>query len=109
MRLRHYPPPAGRFDTKVIIRHLNFSGLQPDQITQLFTPANFVHDLRATVADGLLFQVEGSISLSSDPPFHFFYGGPGDGAITVVARDTDGGAFKRQFPALLATAARRAG
>ena len=109
MRLSHYPPHAGRFDTKVMIRHFNFSGSQPDQITQLFTPANFVHDLRATVADGLLFQVEGGISLSSDPTFRFFYRGPGDGAITVVARDTDGGGFRRQFPDPFATAARRAG
>ena len=62
----------------------------------------------AEVANGLLFQVEGSIPLSSDPTFHFFHGGPCDGAITVVARDTDGGAFRRQFPAPLATVARRA-
>ncbi len=54
-----------------------------------------------TVADGLLFQVEGGISLSSDPTFRFVYDGPGDRAITVVARDTDGGAFRRQFPAAL--------
>ena len=101
MRLRHYPPHAGRFATKVMVRHPNFSGLKRDQITQLFTPANFVHDLRVTVAEGLLFQVEGGISLSSDPTFRFLYDGPGDGAITVVARDTDGGAFRRQFPAAL--------
>ena len=96
MRLRHYPPHTGRFDTKVMVRHLNFSGVQPGQITQLFTPANLVHDLRVTVADGLLFQVEGGISLSSDPTFRFFYDGPGDGAITVVARYTDGSAARRR-------------
>ena len=74
MRLRHYPP-SRRFDTKVMVRHPNFSGLQRDQITQLFTPANFVHDLRVTVANALLFQVEGEfLSAAIRPSASFMMG-----------------------------------
>jgi sulfur-oxidizing protein SoxY len=90
--------PDGRRRAQVMLRHPNYSGLQRDQVTQLFVPANFVHELEVRQGGELLFRVEGGISISEDPAFRFAYTGS-DAPLEVRARDTDGREFQGTFPA----------
>jgi len=95
MRFRVF---ADRGDAQIQVRHPNYSGMQMDQITRLYTPAWFIEKLEVRQGEKTLFSMEGGISISEDPTFRFSYGGTGDPVI-VEAEDNEGRAFKRTFPA----------
>lgn len=90
---------AGRREAQVMIRHPNYSGMQRNQITQLFIPAYFVHELDIYLGDERLIHMEGGISVSEDPTFRFSYDPNGATSFRVQASDTDGGRFEENFPA----------
>ena len=95
MRFRAF---ADRGEAQVQLRHPNFSGLQMDQVTRLYTPAWYVESLRVHQGDKLLFSMEGGISISEDPAFRFTYAASGE-PVTVEAKDTEGRVFRQVFPA----------
>jgi sulfur-oxidizing protein SoxY len=96
MRLRHFADPAhGRREAQVMIRHPNYSGLQRDQVTQLFVPAHFIDVLEVKQGDDLLFRLNGGISLSENPVFRFDYTDNGAPDITIEAHDTEGNVFRQ--------------
>ncbi len=82
---------------QLMIRHPNYSGLQRDQITQLFVPAMFISNLEVSQGDDPLFIMEGGISISENPIFRFNYQDNGATTISVNATDTDGNAFEEIF------------
>lgn len=87
-----------RREAQIMIRHPNYSGLQRDQITQLFIPAHFIDHLEVWQGDELLFTMDGGISISENPVFRFAYNDNGATALTVKATDTDGNAFEKVMP-----------
>jgi sulfur-oxidizing protein SoxY len=95
MRFRAF---ADRGEAQVQIRHPNYSGLQMDQVTRLYTPAWYVESLTVRQGDRPLFSMEGGISISEDPTFRFTYAASHE-PVTVEAKDTEGRAFKQAFPA----------
>ncbi|WP_417729319.1 quinoprotein dehydrogenase-associated SoxYZ-like carrier [Roseovarius sp.] len=102
MRLRHFdsaPVQIGsRRDAQLMIRHPNYSGLQRDQITQLFVPAHFIQDLTVWQGDEMLFSLTGGISISEDPVFRFSYTDNGTPDLRIQAKDTDGNMFEELLP-----------
>ncbi len=82
-----------RREAQIMIRHPNYSGLQRDQITQLFIPAHFIDSLEVRQGNDLLFTMTGGISVSENPVFRFFYQDNGAEALTVKATDTEGNEF----------------
>ncbi len=85
---------SNRFSrVQLMIRHPNYSGLQMDQITRLYIPAEFVNKIEVKQGDDLVFAMEGGISLSEDPAIQFSYE-PSGGDIHVDAGDTDGRKFE---------------
>ncbi|MEO1308914.1 MAG: quinoprotein dehydrogenase-associated SoxYZ-like carrier, partial [Pseudomonadota bacterium] len=68
MKLRMFGEPARistpRREAQIMIRHPNYSGLQRDQISQLFIPAHFIDTLKVRQGDELLFTMTGGISIS---------------------------------------------
>jgi sulfur-oxidizing protein SoxY len=102
MRLRHFdtaPAQIGsRRDAQLMIRHPNYSGLQRDQITQLFVPAHFIQDLTVWQGDEMLFSLTGGISISEDPVFRFSYTDNGTPDLRIRAEDTDGNVFEEVLP-----------
>ncbi|WP_374964308.1 thiosulfate oxidation carrier complex protein SoxZ [Spongiibacter tropicus] len=102
MRLRHFdtaPAQTGsRRDAQLMIRHPNYSGLQRDQITQLFVPAHFIQDLTVWQGDEMLFSLTGGISISEDPVFRFSYTDNGTPDLRIRAEDTDGNVFEEVLP-----------
>ena len=97
MRFRDFTG-TGSQEAQVQIRHPNYSGMQMDQVTRLYTPAWFVQTLAVSQGDKPVFSMEGGISLSEDPTFRFSYEKNGQ-AVTVDVKDTEGNVFKRAFPA----------
>lgn len=83
---------------QLLISHPNYSGLQMDQITRHYIPAHFVQDVKVSYGDKTVMTVEGAISLSEDPSFHFSYVPEGPGQLTVEMRDTDDAVFTRSWP-----------
>lgn len=107
MKLRLFDTPEApamqsgtRREAQVMVRHPNYSGLQMNQITQLFIPAHFVDEMEVMQGDTLVFRMTAGISISEDPSFRFKYIENGAGALSVRAVDTEGAVFEREFPTL---------
>jgi sulfur-oxidizing protein SoxY len=90
-------PTSGTREAQIMIGHPNNSGLQMDQVTQLYTPAFFVNELRLWQDDGLVLTMEGGISISEDPNFRFTYVSNGAKRFRAEAKDTDGHVFQREW------------
>ncbi|WP_299964122.1 quinoprotein dehydrogenase-associated SoxYZ-like carrier [uncultured Roseobacter sp.] len=102
MKLRSFDGAAqmstARREAQIMIRHPNYSGLQRDQITQLFIPAHFIDHMEVWQGEELLFTMDGGISISENPVFRFAYNDNGAATLTVKATDTDGNSFERDLP-----------
>ncbi len=83
---------------QLLISHPNYSGLQMDQVTRHYIPAHFVQDVKISYGNETILTVEGAISLSEDPSFHFTYVPDGPGALSVEVRDTEDAVFTRSWP-----------
>lgn len=94
MRFRAF---ADRGEAQVQVRHPNYSGLQMDQVTRLYTPAWYVESLTVRQGERPLFTFEGGISISEDPTFRFSYRPNGE-PVTVETKDTEGRVFRQTFP-----------
>lgn len=87
-----------RREAQILIRHPNYSGLQRDQITQLFIPAHFIDHLEVWQGEERLFTMEGGISISENPAFRFSYTDNGAPSLRVRATDTAGNLFETDLP-----------
>jgi sulfur-oxidizing protein SoxY len=92
-------PASAPHEAQIMIRHPNNSGLQRDQVSLLYIPANFVEQLRVWQDDALLFSVDAGISISEDPTFRVMYIPNGAATLKVEARDTAGRVFRHEWPA----------
>ena len=101
MRLRHFASldapgmSLARREAQIMIRHPNYSGLQRDQITQLFVPAHFIDRIEVWQGEEMLWTLSGGISISENPVFRFRYDDNGAADLRVRARDTEGNTFER--------------
>jgi sulfur-oxidizing protein SoxY len=100
MRFRVFGKLSGAHrEAQVMIRHPNNSGLQRDQVSLLYIPANFVDELHVWQGHALLFSMKSGISISEDPNFRFTYVSNGATSFKVEARDTQGKVFVSEWPA----------
>lgn len=101
MRLKLFgaslPISTPRREAQIMIRHPNYSGLQRDQITQLFISAQFINELTVRQGDELLFSLTGGISISENPVFRFTYTDNGAPSLSIHAVDTEGNVFDQEL------------
>lgn len=90
-------PASGAREAQIMIGHPSNSGLQMDQVTQLYTPAFFVDQLRIWQDDSLVLAMEGGISISEDPNLRFTYVSNGAKRFRAEARDTEGHVFRNEW------------
>ena len=88
---------SGPREAQIMIGHPNNSGLQMDQVTQLYIPAFFVNELKLWQDDSLVLSMEGGISISEDPNVRFTYVSNGASHIRAEARDTEGHVFRSEW------------
>ena len=90
-------PTSGAREAQVMIGHPSHSGLQMDQVTQLYIPAFFVNQVRLWQDDSLVLAMEGGISISEDPNIRFTYVSNGAKRFRAEARDTEGHVFQKEW------------
>jgi sulfur-oxidizing protein SoxY len=90
-------PTSGAREAQIMIGHPNNSGLQMDQVTQLYVPAFFVNDLRLWQDDSPVLTMEGGISISEDPNIRFTFVSNGAKRFRAEARDTEGHVFQHEW------------
>jgi sulfur-oxidizing protein SoxY len=89
---------SGTREAQVMIGHPNNSGLQMDQLTQLYIPAFFIDDLKLSQDGNLVLAMEGGISISEDPNIRFTYVSNGAKHFEAEAKDTQGHVFQHEWP-----------
>ncbi len=95
---RNDEAPASRVrEAQIMIGHPNNSGLQMDQVTQLYIPAFFVNELKLWQDDSPVLAMEGGISISEDPNIRFTYVSNGAKRFRAEAKDTDGHVFSHEW------------
>ncbi len=72
---------------QVMVSHPNYSGMQTDQLTQLWIPADYVRTIELALNGKPILAFDGDISMSENPSLRFFMK-PEEGA-TLTARVTD--------------------
>lgn len=91
------PMSTARREAQIMIRHPNYSGLQRDQITQLFIAPHFIDHLEVRQGGELLFTIDAGISISENPVIRFAYSDNGAETLEVSATDTEGNVFEASF------------
>jgi sulfur-oxidizing protein SoxY len=90
-------PATTTREAQIMNGHPNNSGLQMDQVTQLYIPAFFVNELHLWQGDSPVLAMEGGISISEDPNIRFTYVSNGAKQIRAEAKDTDGHVFQHEW------------
>ena len=88
---------SGAREAQIMIGHPNNSGLQMNQVTQLYIPAFYVDRLQLWQDDSPVLKMEGGISISEDPNIRFTYVSNGAKRFRAEAKDTDGHVFEHEW------------
>jgi sulfur-oxidizing protein SoxY len=91
-------PRAGNpLIAQILIKHPNHSGLQFDQVSRQFIPADFVKTIELSYQGEPLFSVDSDISISEDPSLRFNFIPASGGEIAVRVTDSTGREFAERF------------
>jgi sulfur-oxidizing protein SoxY len=99
MIVKTFPPALDSdpiWSGQVMIKHPNSNGMQLDINTANFIPARFIKDVTVKRGGALVFDMESTFSISTNPNFRFTFGRGEDNDLDVVAVDTDGARFTAQ-------------
>jgi sulfur-oxidizing protein SoxY len=90
-------PPALQADpiwsAQVMIKHPNSNGMQLDINTANFIPARFVKEMIVKRDGELVFSMQSTFSISTNPNFRFTFGRGPENGLNVAITDTDGAVF----------------
>jgi sulfur-oxidizing protein SoxY len=81
---------------QVMIKHPNSNGMQLNINTADLIPARFVKDVVVKRDGELVFQMESTFSISTNPNFRFTFGKGASNTLGVAITDTDGTVFTAQ-------------
>jgi sulfur-oxidizing protein SoxY len=103
MTLKGAPRVGQPLEAQLLISHPNNSGMQMDQVTRNYTPADFVRNVRVTYNGETVLTLESDISISEDPSLTFaFVPSAPDGALTTVVEDSSDRRFEQSWPVKVA-------
>src|SRR5712671_279516 len=93
--------PDAPINAKLLISHPNNSGLQMDQVSRNYIPADFMQTLEVTYNGQSVFRLESDIAISEDPSFSFSFR-PSDpmapGVIKAEILDSSRRHFTQSWP-----------
>lgn len=81
----------------LLISHPNVTGLQLDQRTRAYIPAEYVTQVVVRFNGELIMTAETDISISEDPSFRFFFRPQSGGTLTAEMTDSKGRNVTRSF------------
>jgi len=96
MLVKTFPPvlsTAPLFEGQVMLKHPNSNGMQLDINTGGYIPARFVKEMTVKRGNDLVFRMESTFSISTNPNFRFTFGRGGDNELDVAIVATDGAVF----------------
>lgn len=94
--VKTFPPAlstAPLFEGQVMLKHPNSNGMQLDINTGGTIPARFVKETVVKRGGELVFRMESTFSISTNPNFRFTFGRGKDNDLDVVMIDTAGAVF----------------
>ena len=94
---------SGEREAQIMIRHPNYSGMQMDQITRLYIPAEFVKTLQVWQGKEMLVSIESGIAISENPEFRLRFKPNGDEPFRAEAVDSNGKPFEAEWKAATAS------
>jgi sulfur-oxidizing protein SoxY len=97
MRMKFADGEGGSERATLMIRHPNFNGMQMNQLTRLYTPPRYIDKISVTYGGKTVFDLDGDISLSTNPVIGFSFLADGKGAVKVAASDTKSGHWEKSF------------
>src|SRR6202011_4530201 len=83
---------------QLLISHPNSSGLQMDQVSRNFVPADFIQRIRIRYAGKDVLTIESDIALSEDPSLRFAFTPREPGEISVEVEDSSQRHFQQSWP-----------
>jgi sulfur-oxidizing protein SoxY len=95
------PRPDEPIKAKLLISHPNSSGLQMDQVTRNYIPADFMQTLDVTYNGQPVFRLESDIAISEDPSLEFSFrpsGPAASGLIKAEILDSSQRHFSQTWP-----------
>jgi sulfur-oxidizing protein SoxY len=99
MIVKTFPPALEQnpiWSGLVMIKHPNANGMQLDINTANVIPARFVKEMVVKRSGELVFKMESTFSLSTNPNFRFTFGRGADNNLDVAITDTDETRFAAQ-------------
>lgn len=87
----------GEREAQIMIRHPNYSGMQMDQVTRLYIPAEFVKSVELWQGKEMLVSIESGIAISENPEFRFRFRPSGDEGFRAEAVDSTGKRFEQEW------------
>lgn len=91
------PRSGNPLTAQILIKHPNSSGLQFDQVSRQFIPADFVKHIEVSYQGEPLFSVDSDISISEDPSLRFNLIPAPTGELRVRVTDSTGHEFEQRF------------
>lgn len=102
MSLRGQPHLGEPIEAHLLVSHPNSSGMQMDQVTRNFIPANFVREISVTYNGADVLKMESDISISEDPSVTFDFVPSADSAeLKVDVEDSSNRHFEGSWPVKL--------
>ncbi len=92
-RLSEAASADGLLPAQLLIKHPNNSGLQFDQISRQYIPADFVRTIEVIYNGEAVFSVDTDISISEDPNIRFGILPEQEGVLEVHVKDSKGRTF----------------
>jgi sulfur-oxidizing protein SoxY len=99
MIVKTFPPALDSspiWSALVMIKHPNSNGMQLDINTANVIPARFVKEVVVQRGGELVFKMESTFSISTNPNFRFTFGRGADNGLDVTVTDTDAARFAAQ-------------
>ncbi|PTW61992.1 sulfur-oxidizing protein SoxY [Breoghania corrubedonensis] len=99
MRMRqigdwHAGEPA---QAQFMVSHPNYSGMQTDQVTQLWIPADYVRTIELSMNGKPILTFDGDISMSENPSVRFFVKPKEGEKLTAHVTDTEERSFSQSW------------
>jgi len=88
--IRHGKLDPGAQLGQLIVSHPNVTGLQLDQRTRAYIPAEYMTHLAVSYNDKPVFSADTGISISTDPSFRFFFKRGQPGKLSALMEDNKG-------------------
>ncbi|MCB1858585.1 MAG: quinoprotein dehydrogenase-associated SoxYZ-like carrier [Gammaproteobacteria bacterium] len=96
-KLPEAPADGSQILAQLLIKHPNNSGLQFDQISRNFIPADYVRRIEVSYNGEPVFSVDSDISISEDPSIRFGFEPEAGGELKVSVKDSTGRTFAESF------------